>query len=248
MARSQPEQPAATPDDSPGGQRRGAGGRRRGGRREVRARLIEAAAKVVGERGYAGASIARITQEAGVAQGAFYLHFSSQQELFDILLPLIGDDMIDHIGRTVRDAGSLDDIETRGLFANVDYLADHPNLVRILREAEYFAPGAYHAFIDALARSRAAGEIRGFDENELAVVADMLMGARNFLIERHAMQGEGCAPLPDDVARTYLKFVLAGLKFADRIAPELSERDRGAVETADPSASPEVPAIGKGCR
>jgi len=38
-------------------------------------RIFEAATKVVGKHGYAEASVARITEEAGVAQGTFYNHF-----------------------------------------------------------------------------------------------------------------------------------------------------------------------------
>lgn len=255
MARSRPDAKGtggADEKSARGAEKAGAspGGRRRRGKAAVRARLIEAAARVVGEHGYAGASIARITQEAGVAHGAFYLHFSSRQELFDILLPMIGDAMIEHIGGAVREARTLDEIETQGLLANFGYLAEHPDLVRILREAEYFAPEAYRDFIGRLGeryvgsldRSRAAGEVRGFREEELPVLADILMGARNFLIERHTAREDGCVPLPPEVARVYLKFVLAGLKFADRVAPVLASEDRPAGsgapgETADEPAS-----------
>ena len=38
---------------------------------EVKLRLFQAAAKIVGRRGYAEASVARITQLAGYAQGTF---------------------------------------------------------------------------------------------------------------------------------------------------------------------------------
>ena len=57
-------------------------------------KIFDAAAKVVGKHGYAGASVARITEEAGVAQGTFYNHFENRQELLDQLLPKIGTDMV----------------------------------------------------------------------------------------------------------------------------------------------------------
>lgn len=211
--------------------RRGASRPKRRNNADVRRKLIEAAAKVVGERGYAGASIARITAEAGVAHGAFYLHFDSQQELFDMLLPTFGDDMIDAIGYSVRDATSLKEIEARGLDANVSYLARHPDLLRVLREAEYFAPETYRAFIDALSvryfgslkRSRASGQVRGFEEDELKIVADMLMGARHFLLERYTNYEDAREPLPAHVARAYLRFALGGLAFSDRV--EIDDKD-----------------------
>ena len=57
-------------------------------------KLFEAATKMVGKYGYAEASVARITEAAGVAQGTFYNHFENRQELLDQLLPKIGTDMV----------------------------------------------------------------------------------------------------------------------------------------------------------
>jgi len=211
---------------------------RRGGRRtsprqqqknqETRRKLIEAAAKVVGEHGYAGASIARITAEAGVAHGAFYLHFASRQELFDSLLPHIGRDMIAQIGRAVRDASDLEKVEARGVTANLKYIEDNPSLSRIMREAEAVAPETYRAFIAilherylaSLIRSRQEGEIEGFDEEELSIVATMMMGARDFLIQRYFASGTGEGRVPQKAIEVYLRFMLAGLTQA---APKAEE-------------------------
>ena len=49
---------------------------------------------MVGRLGYAEASVARITELADVAQGTFYNHFESRQELLDQLLPAIGRQMV----------------------------------------------------------------------------------------------------------------------------------------------------------
>ena len=57
-------------------------------------KIFDAATRMVGKYGYAEASVARITEEAGVAQGTFYNHFESRQELLDQLLPKIGIDML----------------------------------------------------------------------------------------------------------------------------------------------------------
>ena len=62
-------------------------------------KIFDAATKMVGKHGYAEASVARITEEAGVAQGTFYNHFENRQELLDQLLPKIGIDMV----RFIRD-------------------------------------------------------------------------------------------------------------------------------------------------
>ncbi|HUN99350.1 MAG TPA: helix-turn-helix domain-containing protein, partial [Bradyrhizobium sp.] len=57
-------------------------------------KIFDAATRIVGRYGYAEASVARITEQAGVAQGTFYNHFDNRQELLDQLLPKIGQDMV----------------------------------------------------------------------------------------------------------------------------------------------------------
>ncbi|GAA3114952.1 ScbR family autoregulator-binding transcription factor [Streptomyces rectiviolaceus] len=47
----------------------------------TRAALIRAAAEVFGEYGFAGASVARIAERAGLTLGAVYFHFKSKEEL-----------------------------------------------------------------------------------------------------------------------------------------------------------------------
>lgn len=47
-----------------------------------RERLILAAARVLGERGYEGASLAKICAAAGILPGSLYHHFRSKEELF----------------------------------------------------------------------------------------------------------------------------------------------------------------------
>ena len=57
-------------------------------------KIFDAATRIVGKYGYAEASVARITEQAGVAQGTFYNHFENRQQLLDQLLPKIGVDMV----------------------------------------------------------------------------------------------------------------------------------------------------------
>jgi AcrR family transcriptional regulator len=61
---------------------------RRPRRDEVRARVLEAAAEVVAERGLAGASLDQVAAAAGFTKGAVYSNFASKDELF---LALLGD-------------------------------------------------------------------------------------------------------------------------------------------------------------
>src|SRR5215210_140777 len=93
---------------------------------EIRNKIFAAAATVVGRYGYADASISRITEEAGVAQGTFYLYFESRQHMFDQLLPHVGAEMVAYIGQKVAGAKTFLEVEERGFRAFFDYLRTTP--------------------------------------------------------------------------------------------------------------------------
>jgi AcrR family transcriptional regulator len=61
--------------------------RAKGGKRaRTKARLIEAAAKVIGEKGYDRASLEEIAMRAGMTRGAVYGNFKNKEELFLALI------------------------------------------------------------------------------------------------------------------------------------------------------------------
>lgn len=187
---------------------------------ETRRRLIEAAGVVVGRHGYAGASIARITAEAGVAHGAFYLHFANQQALFDVLLPELGGAMLDSLTAAIRDSRSLEEIERRGITANFAYLAAHPEIHRVMNEAELYAPAAFRQhlkeiqtrYVRSLKRSKERGELRQFADEELETVAALLTGARSYLLMMFCKDGNSVKPLDQARLQTYLDVFMGGLR------------------------------------
>src|SRR3954463_15876431 len=64
----------------------------------TRQRILDAAERVFAELGYHEASVVRITESAGVAQGTFYIYFPGKKELFD--------ELVDDLNRRVRRAMS----------------------------------------------------------------------------------------------------------------------------------------------
>ena len=140
--------PAINATDTSSGQRRP--GREEQARRTYR-KLMDAASKVVGAEGYAGASIAKIVAEAGLATGTFYNYFDDRQALFDALLPYIGHEMVDYISHDLRkqgeDVATGPEREVARFRAFCDYIAKNQGFYRILYEAEVFAPRA-HALAD----------------------------------------------------------------------------------------------------
>lgn len=186
----------------------------------ARAQIFAAAAEVVGRHGYADASISRITEVAGIAQGTFYLYFASRQSLFDELLPNVGEDMFRFIGERLVGARNVYDLEERGIRAFFEYLECKPGFFRILNEAEIAAPVAYERhfrqtadrFVASLERSARAGDIGDFDREDLETVVYVLMAARSFFYLRFVKGQPAGARMPEKAIQAYMRLVRGGLR------------------------------------
>lgn len=178
----------------------------------TRLKLIEAAARVIGQYGYAGCTIARVTSRARVAHGTFYLHFESQQDLFNAILPTLGPAMLRFIGESIQGQTDITSMEKRGFEASFAYLADHPYMARVTEEAAHYAPAAYKRHIDDLVASyarslRRIGEdpwLSRFNAAELKMLAHLLLGARIQLMKYHR-QNEDADPSQSSIVDLYLK-------------------------------------------
>ena len=181
-------------------------------------KIFDAATKVVGKFGYAEASVARITEQAGVAQGTFYNHFENRQELLDQLLPEIGMDMVRFIrDRTGTVEAARQEIQRFGAF--FDFIREVPEFLRILNEAEVFAPVGYQqhldnistAYVRILRRARHAGAIEDFSDDEIEAIVHMFMGARSYLSRRYSYANGAATAVPDHVISAYEKLITRGL-------------------------------------
>jgi AcrR family transcriptional regulator len=187
---------------------------------EVREAIFHAAAEVVGNYGYAEASISRITEAAGLAQGTFYLYFKSRQVLFDELLPHVGMDMLNFISDRVRGAKDVLELEERGFRSFFEYLQHNPGFFRILNEAEVAAPIAHRKhfklltdhYVESLDRGITAGQISNFESSELETLAYVFMASRSYLYMRYVKDATDIKTLPEEVIQTYMKLVRGGLR------------------------------------
>ncbi|MCV0437468.1 MAG: TetR/AcrR family transcriptional regulator [Hydrogenophaga sp.] len=195
------------------------------GRREVKAletrkALFAAAAVVVGKYGYEEASITKITDQAGVANGTFYNYFETRQDLFDQLLPSIGGQLLEYIaGRLDQNLTGVDRERAR-IVTYFEFFQKNSGFLRILNEAEVYAPAAFRQhiqnfavrYVKALDKQRRNGELNGFDEDELTAVAYMLMGVRTYLTMLwRSNPGAAKKGVDQSYISTYMKLVEQGL-------------------------------------
>jgi AcrR family transcriptional regulator len=184
----------------------------------IRQAIFLAAARVVGRYGYADASISKITAAAKVAHGTFYNYFESRQDLFEQLLPALGQLLLSHVTDEVAPvADGLEREETR-LLAWFKFLQIHPEFYRILNEGEVFVPTAFRRHVEgfgagylrALRRAKLRGELHDFADEELEPIAYILLAARAYLSFRY-VSGAAKATVPDHVLTAYMKLLRHGL-------------------------------------
>ena len=182
----------------------------------TRARLFEAAIEIVGELGYAGASVALITARANVAQGTFYNYFESRQDLLDQLLPSISERLHELIRQRVMEAPD-DPIEREKarLAGFFEFLEKEPHLFKILSEGSVQAPRGFRAHLEtqsasyrrALEYERRRGNLLIDDPLEIDILMQMLISTREYLSGRFCYEdGDFVRPAPG-VVDTYVKLL-----------------------------------------
>jgi AcrR family transcriptional regulator len=133
------------------------------GRKTLR-RLIDAASAEFGERGYHEAAITGITRRAGVALGTFYTYFESKEEVFRALVREMSRATRAHVAEAVKDAPDRLAAERIGLEAFIAFVRKHPELYRIIEEAQFVALDAYRehylSFAEAYRRNLASARER----------------------------------------------------------------------------------------
>lgn len=187
--------------------------------RRARQALLDAAAEVVGEYGYTGASIARITERANLAHGTFYNYFEDRQDILDQLLPTIDSRLLAAVETDIAQARTAIEAEDAGFRAFLNFALENPAFSRIVDEAGAGAPRARKAHFQRLSErfhgilhaGWKRGELPGYDEDELQTLAYILMASSNWLAMLHSRPGMTNLRDPADIAATYLKFLKGGM-------------------------------------
>jgi AcrR family transcriptional regulator len=185
---------------------------RRGER--TRQKILDAAEREIGRKGFAEASISTITAEAAVGQGTFYLYFRSKEDVLRELVLRMGRRLRRHLTLAVADAPSRLEAERRGLRAFLEFVRANPDLYRVVAESQFVdqaicrrdygeCAGGDRAGLEA---AEARGEIR---KGDAEVRAWALMGVSDMVGRRFALW-DGKAPLKR-VAEAAFDLIAEGL-------------------------------------
>ena len=164
--------------------------------KRTKERLLRAAERVFGTSGFDRASIAEITAGAGVSQGTFYCYFVDKKAVFLALLDELGRELRTALRAATHGLTGRLDIERAGFRGFFQFVAEHRDLYRIVRQAEFVDESAYRTYYLRLAagytrglrHAMDAGQIRRADPEQLAW---SLMGMADFLGMRWVLWEDG---------------------------------------------------------
>jgi AcrR family transcriptional regulator len=195
--------------------------------RSQRERLLEAAVRVVAEKGYAATTVADLTREAGISRTTFYAMFDDKEGCF-----LAGyDGIVDALVRRVTAAYEAEEgwpsRARAGLEALLEALAEEPEIARLaLVEVGAAGPAAQRRYRAALQRLTPF-----FDEGR-----DFAPGGRNLPANTSRMAvGAVAGLISDEVTEgraEYLPNLLSEVLFATLvpyIGPAAATREVGVI-------------------
>ena len=180
-------------------------------------RLLSAAERLFGEQSYRKTTVAGICELAGIATGSFYAHFGSKADIFGAVIRQINADLRAAMGAALNTAGDTQRDRERASFrAYFDLMSERPWIFRIVREAEFLAPGEFRAYYERLARGYArgvrvaqlAGEVDARYDPE--VIAYIYTGLGHFIGMRWAEWTAG-GRVPDDIFEDLMNVLARGL-------------------------------------
>ena len=163
---------------------------RRGER--TRQKILDAAEREIGRKGFAEASISTITAEAAVGQGTFYLYFRSKEDVLRELVLRMGRRLRRHLTLAIADAPSRLEAERRGLRAFLEFVRANPDLYRVVAESQFVDPAIFRRYYEEFAAGYRAGllaaEARGeIRQGDAEVRAWALMGVSDMVGRRFAL-------------------------------------------------------------
>lgn len=147
-------------------------------------RIIKAAEKEFGKRGYYNTAINDIAGAAKVAPGTIYIYFEDKYSLYCHLLNQYGREIRMNIAKAVAGLTDRLEIERMGLLSFLQQVRKQPHMYKIIWESLYINPELFVDYYESFATRYAKQIDKAGDEltqMDSTVMAYLLMGISNFI-------------------------------------------------------------------
>lgn len=93
--------------------------------------IKDAAIRVIGRKGIAGASMQEIAEEAGIAKGTIYLYFENQQEVLEAAVDHALAGLLDKLTAAIRSPGTFRQRLRALIHSHVEFFDTHHDLFQV---------------------------------------------------------------------------------------------------------------------
>ncbi len=187
-----------------------------------RVRIIAAAAKLFGDKGYHDTTTAEIAESAGVAAGTIYIYFSSKEELLVAVFEEFLGRHMERLRDGVQKEKTPKDKLIRLLTLGLELMQNNPDSARIflsqLRQSTKMittvSKRSSRAYKDIIEEVLTEGTHTGLcREINVPAAASMLFGAYQSVVLDWV--ADGCSYIVTDLTRELSEFALYGICRAD---------------------------------
>ena len=139
---------------------------------------------MIAEHGYAGTSLARIAEAAGLSNAAVLYHFGSKNAVLESAYAKVIGDLAESVWTAMSGAPSAKDSIDAYVRALVGFMLSHPTYLRLMIEVlttsdlgqpgqppepDSSTPPRWAPLADAMARAQTDGDFRSFDTRTYAI-------------------------------------------------------------------------------
>ncbi len=160
----------------------------------TRNKILKAAERLFGEKGYYGTSINDIAMKAKVAPGTLYIYFQDKFTLYCYLLKQYSHMLRSEIALKIKESGceSRREKERIGMLRFLQVIQEHPYIYNIIWESLYIDKSLFIDYYDTFAEHYRKNLDEAYENGEIAeydneTIAYMLMGIANFIGLRYVM-------------------------------------------------------------
>lgn len=158
-------------------------------------KIVKAAEKVFGTKGYYNSMINDIAYKAKVAPGTLYIYFPDKYTLYCHLLSQYNHHIREYISSRVKDCTTRKEQERNGLLAFLEIIKERPYMYNIIWESLYIDKNLFVDYYENFAKryiknldaSKENGEVNNFDS---MLISYVLMGISNFVGLKYVMFDE----------------------------------------------------------
>lgn len=181
----------------------------------TRRKILDAALQVFSEHTYYDASIVKITEAAGVAQGTFYLYFESKEQVFHEVVRDLNNQARQAMSEGAAAGTTRAEQERGGFRGYFEFVARNPAVYRIIRQAEIVSPQILQEHYEKISlgytgRLQAAMDAGEITTGDPQVISWILMGIGEIVGARWVLWQEQ-QEVPEAVFDEVMRFVFGGL-------------------------------------